>query len=247
MEPTERRLSRIATQWSIVQDLHGTEPDAVRAAQTALLDRYGEAVHRYLLGALRDVEAANEVFQEFALKFVRGDFQRASPELGRFRDYIKGAVYRLIMDHHRRRGREAKLIDLASDEAGPPEESFSLEEDQAFLRSWRDRLLTRSWEQLQEYEQRTGRPFYSVMRLRVDLPDADSHQLASRLSEQTQKAISAGNVRVLLHRARDQFANFLIDEVTQSLHRPSQEMLEQELIVLDLHRYCRDSLTSRKQ
>jgi hypothetical protein len=47
---------------------------------------YHRAVHRYLLGALRDEDAAEELFQEFALRFVRGDFRWADRGRGRFRD-----------------------------------------------------------------------------------------------------------------------------------------------------------------
>lgn len=239
MDPQERRLSRIATQWSIVQDLHGQEPDAIRAAQTALVERYGEAVRRYLLGALRDVEAANELFQEFALKFVRGDFQRANPSQGRFRDYLKGVVYRLIMDHHRRREREAKRVDYPVEETIDSGQSQACEVDEAFTRSWRDQLLSRAWYHLSELERSSGKPFHTVLRVRVEQPDADSTQLATLVSQRMMKPVSSGNLRVLLHRARDQFAEFLIDEVAHSLEDPSHDSLEQELIALDLHRYCR--------
>ncbi len=242
MENQERRLSRIATQWSIVQDLHGIEPDAVRAAQTALLERYGDAVRRYLLGALRDVEAANELFQEFALKFVRGDFQRASPDLGRFRDYLKGVVFRLIMDHHRRKGRDAKRVDLPMEDAVEPSGPQATELDEAFVRSWRDQLLSRSWDQLSAFERASGKPFYTVLRARVDEPEADSTMLAEILSQRVGKKITSDHLRVLLHRARDLFAERLMEEVSHSLHDPSHEMLEQELIALDLHRYCRKRL-----
>src|SRR5690606_15089483 len=48
------RLSRIQTMWSMVQQAH--RPDATRfaGAQQQMLDRYGGAVRRYALAALRD-------------------------------------------------------------------------------------------------------------------------------------------------------------------------------------------------
>ena len=63
-----------------------------------LVLRYGGAVHRYLLASLRDVDAADELAQEFALRFLRGDFKNADPGKGRFRDFLKRAVYRLMVD-----------------------------------------------------------------------------------------------------------------------------------------------------
>ena len=68
----DQHLSEIQTLWSMVQRAHG-DHTAVQPAQQALLDRYGGAIHRYALAALRDEDAADEVFQEFAVKFVRGD------------------------------------------------------------------------------------------------------------------------------------------------------------------------------
>ena len=74
-------LSQIQTLWSVVELAHG-DHTAMASAQQKMLDRYGGAVRRYALAALRDEDAADEVFQEFALKFVRGDFRGAVPAKG---------------------------------------------------------------------------------------------------------------------------------------------------------------------
>ena len=84
-----QRLSRINTLWTMVFQAHGADRDAVQQAQCVLLERYRGAIYRYLVGALRDADAAEELAQEFALRFVRGDFRRANPEKGRFRSYLK--------------------------------------------------------------------------------------------------------------------------------------------------------------
>ena len=85
-----------------------------------------------------------------------------------------------------------------------------------------------------------------VLRYRVDHPDlAFAPELAAGLSEQLDREISAGNVRVMLHRAREQFADLLLDEVEQSLDEPSFDDLEEELIELELIEYCRPALAKR--
>src|SRR5262245_63341462 len=82
---TESRLSRIETTWTLVFQAHqGQEPDAL--ARQRLLLRYRGAIYRYLLGALRDPDAAEELAQEFAVRFLQGGFRRADPQQGRFRD-----------------------------------------------------------------------------------------------------------------------------------------------------------------
>ena len=61
----EYRLSGMETLWSVVQRAHGDDEEAVHAAREQLIHRYGNAVRKYLLGALRSENDANEVFQEF--------------------------------------------------------------------------------------------------------------------------------------------------------------------------------------
>src|SRR5215218_5179677 len=97
------RLSRIETLWPAVERAHGAPPEESAAAMWDLLRRYRGAVYRYLAGAVRDPDAADELFQEFALRFLRGDFRRADPGRGRFRDYVKSALINLVNDHHSRR------------------------------------------------------------------------------------------------------------------------------------------------
>src|SRR5262249_10904360 len=81
----------------------GGPPDAVADAQDVLLRRYGAAARRYLLGSLRDADAAEDLAQEFALRFLRGDFKGADPQRGRFRDFLKGVLSHLVAAYHRRR------------------------------------------------------------------------------------------------------------------------------------------------
>ncbi|MBI3468965.1 MAG: hypothetical protein HY000_38670, partial [Planctomycetes bacterium] len=80
---------------------------------------------------------------------------------------------------------------------------------------------------------------------RVDHPDLRSPVLAEGLSGELGREISAANVRVMLHRAREQFALLLLDQVAQSLENPGRDELEQELIELELLDYCRPVLASR--
>ncbi len=81
--------------WSIVRQAHNPETNDFQQAQRELLNRYGGAVRRYALAALRNEEAADDVFQEFALRFVRGDFGKANPDKGRFRSFVKTTIYHL--------------------------------------------------------------------------------------------------------------------------------------------------------
>jgi RNA polymerase sigma factor (sigma-70 family) len=245
----DSHLSQIQTMWSLVERAHGDHTN-VQSAQQDLLDRYGGAVRRYALAALRDEDAADDVFQEFALKFVRGDFASADPGRGRFRAFVKTIVYRLIVDYQRRQkklGREGQMHSNLAEPPGEVAAATGQDTDALFQASWRDDLLARCWGKLADYECTSGKPYHTVLRYRVDHPEARSPELAEGLSKSLGKPINAGAVRVLLHRARDAFADLLLDEVMHSLADGSLDTAEQELIELDLLEYCKPALEHRRE
>jgi RNA polymerase sigma-70 factor (ECF subfamily) len=230
----------------MVRRAHG-DHTAVHEAQQTLLDRYGGAVRRYALAALRNEDAADEVFQEFALKFVRGDFGKVDPDRGRFRAFVKTVVYRLIVDYQRRQKKRKLESPMHSNVAEPAAaEDDSSGDDAAFRTSWRDELLSKCWHKLADEEAQSGKPYNTVLRYRVNHPDLRSPELAEGLSEKLGKPINAGAARVLLHRARDAFAELLLDQVIESLADESLDAAEEELIELDLLEYCRPALDRRR-
>lgn len=243
MDPIDDRLSRIETSWSVIRQAHdpaeNTEAGAdVQQAQQDLLARYGGAVRRYALAALRSEDAADEVYQEFALRFVRGDLGRADPERGRFRSFVKTCVYHLIVDYQRRGKRDARMtpIRTATPEPQAPTEGQHAE---LFSATWRDELLARVWVQLEQFEESSGKPYHTALRCRVDHPELRSPELAEKLSSLLGKPMKAGAARVLLHRARESFAERLLEEVAHSLPGASRDALQEELIDLNLFEYCR--------
>src|SRR5438477_4700603 len=157
------RLSRIDTLWTEVHQAHlnGTLAGDARGV---LLERYGGAIRRYLLGATHDGDAAEELCQEFAVLFLRGGLRGADPGRGRFRDYVKGVLFRLVANHHRKAKKQPLLLDA---DAPEPAVEASAEQEQAFLASWRDDLLARTWAALQEAEKTTGQLSYTVLRFRA--------------------------------------------------------------------------------
>lgn len=234
------RLSQIPTLWTVVRRAHADETVQARSAQQEMIDRYGGAIQRYLLGAFRDPTAADDAYQEFALRFLQGKYRSADPDRGRFRSFLKTILYRLVVEHHRGKKRR-KTAQMASEfpEAAVMDES---ESDEQFQQSWRDELLKRAWDALKVVEEESGRPVFTVMRARVEGPELNSAELASRLTEQLGKNVTTANLRVMLHRARDEFAKLLFDEVADTMDEPSRASIEDELIELGLLEYCRPAL-----
>lgn len=236
------RLSRIDTMWSMVQQAHRQEATQFAMAQQQMLERYGGAVRRYALASLRDADAADEVFQEFALKFVRGDYGKADPEKGRFRSFLKTSLYHLIVDYQRRRGKQQKQAGPLVADTPDVAQTYHAPSDEQFLSSWRADLLARVWQQLESEELTTGKPYHTVLRVRVEHPEVRSPELAELVSKVLHKPMKAGAVRVLLHRAREKFGDLLIDEVANSLVDATPDAVEQELIDLDLWQYCKHAV-----
>ena len=99
------RLNLISTRWTLLGRACGDDAEA-QAAKTDVLERYGGAIRRYLLGAVRDEDAADDLFQEFVCRLLRGGFRGADRARGRFRDYLKGVLAHLVVDYHRARQRQ---------------------------------------------------------------------------------------------------------------------------------------------
>jgi RNA polymerase sigma-70 factor (ECF subfamily) len=236
-------LREIETHWSDV--LRASRPDSeANTARSRLVLQYIAAVQQYMARVLRNDEAAAELAQEFAVRVLRGDFRRADPARGRFRDFLRIAALNLVNDYRRRsRSRQLARRPEALEPAAPQPEAD--EPDAEFLQTWRMELFRRSMASLDAYQRRTGRPYHDLISLRSGEPQPSSAQMAAALSVRLGKPLSEGWVRQTLRRARECLADLLLDEVSISLEGCSIEELEQELIILDLLDYCRESLRRR--
>lgn len=239
-ENSDQRLNLISTQWSLVYRAHQGPAEVVNSARHQLLERYGGAVRRYLLKVLRDSDGADEVFQEFALHLVHGDLRGANCQRGRFRDFVKGTLFHLIADYHKKRRKwpEPLPSDVAALFAYPDDVGA----DRDFVESWRDELLARAWAALAQIEEKTGQLWFTVLRFRADHADLPSPRIAEELSARLSRPFTAAGVRQMLHRAREKFAALLLEEVSHSVESPTVEQLEPELIELGLLDYCRPAL-----
>src|SRR5258707_8610316 len=95
------RLSGIQTHWSeLLNAAHGPQD---------LLLRYFGAAQRYLLAIVQDPVTAEELAQDFAVRFLRGDFCGADRTKGRFRDFLKTCLRNQVRDHWRRTQKRAQV------------------------------------------------------------------------------------------------------------------------------------------
>jgi len=243
---SQPRLSDISTQWSLVFQAHRATGNATKEAQTILMERYFGAVYRYFLRVAGNAEAADELSQDFALRFVRGDFHHADPNRGRFRDYVKTAVRNMLHDYAARPKEKPRVFwDSHVTRLGEVDSASRLDDD--FASRWRDELLECAWRELEAIEQQTGTRYFTALRWRTEQPDAPTSQLGQDLKRRTGDEFTDSRIRQLLHRGREKFATLLLAEVARSLENPSDVLrIEEELAELRLLEYCRVALATWK-
>ncbi len=233
--PSDSRLDAISTQHSLLRAAHHGSITSAGPARNALALRYRRAIRGYLGALLKDDQDADEVAQMVLVKLLQGDFARATPDRGRFRDYLKVAVRNTALTHLRRKDSPLRH-ELADDTA-------ACGGDEEWLADWRRTVLDRAWDLLQEHERsRPGNLAYTLLRLLADHPDDDSEQLAERVSAILGRPIRADAVRKQISRARRKFAELLLDEVAETLDEPSPDRVEEELIETGLMDHVRDFL-----
>jgi DNA-directed RNA polymerase specialized sigma24 family protein len=261
-KPSER-LSRIKTRWTMVFQAHKGDREGMESAQQRLLLGYYGPVYRYLRAMVRDADAAEELTQEFAVRFLRGDFKRADPSRGRFRDLVKRALRHLAIDFWRRKRVDRKktpfpLPDngtgnpaIADWRRGPParlegvEPNLNdVEADRTFIQSWRWEMLAQT---LARFQAEAGRTYQVALRLRVEHPKECSAELARRFSARLGKQVSETAYQQVLRRARGQFADMLVAEVAASVPTSDPDAVEAELIELDLLSYCRQAVARLRE
>jgi RNA polymerase sigma-70 factor (ECF subfamily) len=222
---SEERLSQIPTSWTTISSAHTAGHESQRAMND-LVGRYHDAVTRYINLKVRDKHLADEVLQEFWTKLLTGKLAGADKTKGRFRDYLRTVLHRLIIDHFRMR----KLQPL------PPGDLLDASvPDEDFDRVWRDAVLNRVWSRLETYQATTPKNRYaSVLQLRRDHPKASIDEIAELLARETGQPMSQEAFRKNLQRARAKFIELLILELKETIHPTNNEDVEAEIFDLGL-------------
>src|SRR3954469_3494172 len=206
---SEERLTEIPTSWTTITSAHTPGSESQKAMED-LVGRYHDAVTRYIHLKVRDKHLADEVLQEFWAKLLTGKLAGADRTKGRFRDYLRTVLHRLIIDHFRVR----KLQPL------PPGDLLDASQpDEDFDRVWRDAVLNRVWSRLETYQATTPKNSYAnVLQLRRDFPEAPIEEIAEKLGQATRSVVTPEAFRKNLQRARAKFIDLLVQELRETIH-----------------------------
>ena len=218
-------LDEISTQWSKLDDVH------------VFVLRYAKPIENYLQHLLRNEDDAREVAQSFLLKVVETGFKHADPDKGRFRYYLMRSVRNAANQFFRRKSRQR----MGNVEELSPVAPTSAGESDVWLDEWRACLLDRVWKQLRSTEGSKANNFhYSVLRATAQHPEADSSELAEKLTSETGVAMTATSFRKQLSRARRAFAKAVVLEVGETLETPTRQAIRHELESIQLWNLIRD-------
>jgi RNA polymerase sigma-70 factor (ECF subfamily) len=243
----DRRLNQISTVWTLVRRAHSDDSTERLQAQVVLLERYQRAIYRFLLQSVHyDADGADELFQDFALRFSRGDFQAVDPSRGRFRDYLKTVLINQVINHLRQRG---KLRHLDSSIAKNLTDVRGLKDPQAtFMECWRKEILDRAWEGLAAQQRAEGPPYHTALRTHFERGNLSTAELAQELSTRLRpdEPYTEVAIRKVLQRAREKFAELLLEETSQSIQTASLDDIEQELRDLGFWPYCSAAVKKRR-
>ena len=235
-------LAELSTYLPDLFDAHRQdEPVRAQEAQARLLLRYRRPIIRYVRHALPNHDDCELIFQNFAVNFVQGKYRGFDPGRGRFRAYLKRALFNLVHDYYRE-NHSPKRVQLDVDEIslGP---GFKQAEVDPFQSLWSEEVVKKGLDKLDAREREKPRSFVgSVIRLKTEDPKRRSADLARILTERKGVPVTAEKVRKDLHLARELLIDFVIEEVRSTLGNSSLDDLEEELIVLGLHSLCKKGI-----
>jgi RNA polymerase sigma factor (sigma-70 family) len=225
------RLDEIGTEWAIIHD------------PAQFVQRYAPAVESYLRALIKNPHDAEDVAQDFFMRVAKHGFVRARQDRGRFRDYLRTSIRNAAINFLKRQQvpKQASFQDVQHVTSDKNMKAA----DEAWEAEWRRCLLDRAREALARHQRRSpGNLFHTVMELLLEHPDEDATSLADRTSKLTGRTVRPDAFRKQVSRARRALAKYLINEVAQTIDRPSAQQLKDELIELSLWEYVRDYVKS---
>ena len=230
-EPSDPRFH--TTNWSLVVAAgKDGSADSDRALED-LCHAYWYPLYAFARRSGRSIHEAEDLTQGFLSKVLeKGYLKSADRERGRFRSFLLTMFKRFASAEHQaseaqRRGGGVRHISLDFDDG---ERRYSMEPvdgwtaEKHFERQWALTLLSRVIEKLRDnFAQRDMSDLFE--KLQVYLTARAGEANYDELSRET--GLSAGALRVRVHRLRAEYRELLHSEVAETLEDPNQA--EQEL------------------
>ena len=231
LQTTRRESSFASTRWSVVYQAadSGTSPEHALSALSQLCQIYWRPIYLFLRRQGYAFDEAEDLTQSFFAHLIENrTYARASPEKGRFRAFLLGALKYFVADVRKReraqkRGGGVALLPL--DQAAIAEaearasrlESWSA--DRVYEREWAAALLRQVLKRLAEECALAGKKdLFESLKSRLPLGSGRRipyDQIATRLGRST------ATLRSDVARLRERFGAILREEVQSTLLDPA--------------------------
>ena len=184
---------------------------------------------------------AMDLTQTFFVDLLENSWlKKADPERGRFRSFLLTVFRRFLTDQQKqrqaiKRGGDRRILSI---DAGTAEQRFQLEPTDSetaadiFERQWAMALLERVHTRLRDdYAEKKRSNQFDVLQQYLAGPEkAPYAETAEQLN------MSVGNVKVAVHRLRQQFRRILTNEVSQTVESRDEVQGELQLLLAALSR-----------
>lgn len=225
------------TSWTLVAAATLNGDASGRRALESLCQAYWPAVVTFLQSRGQGREEAEDITQEFFAALVESRlWQRADQAQGRFRNFLLGALMRVVGRHTRRAealkrggGVNVVALDALADE-GVELAAADLSAQMLFDRAWADRVLERAMESLME-ETADQQGFLLLQRFLIAGDDAPEYADAA-----CQLGCSLGAFKSRVRRFRQRYRELVERHVAQTVSSPdevAEELQHLERILLD--------------
>lgn len=163
MDATQAGDARFpATQWTQVLNAGGRDAEASRAAFEALARSYWKPVYAFIRARWNaGPEEAKDLAQEFFVSLLDGTLlERASPDRGRFRGFVKSALQCFLVNEKRDRSRLKRgggRAFVPIDSVGPDVAAGGRTPEQILDDEWKKQILARASDRLRDDLTRAGK------------------------------------------------------------------------------------------
>jgi RNA polymerase sigma factor (sigma-70 family) len=215
------------TRWSaVLRAAHGTSRDSAEALET-LCRTYWYPLYAFVRRSGRTPEQAEDITQEFFSRLVSGkDLAQVSPDKGRFRSFLLGALKNLLANEWRdanriKRGGGREIVAWDHLEA---EERYNLEPagdatpEAFFDRGWAQTVVAQVLARLEAEMTQDGlADRFALLGPFLNAESAGGYgEVPARLG------LSEGAVKTAVHRMRRRYAELIREEISQTVASPDE-------------------------
>ncbi len=222
-EPARENSRFATTRWSVVLAVADDDAPRARRALAELCEAYWYPLYAYIRRRGYQAAEAGDLTQEFFTRLLEKEYlQAADPQRGRFRAFLLTMLKRFL-GHERRRagalkrggGRPPLSLDLEAGERRWKAEAVDpLTPEQVYQRRWTLELLQRVLDRLEDdYRAKGKADQFECLRVYITPanPAPSYREVADRLG------MSAGAVKVAVHRLRQRYRDLLRDEIADTV------------------------------